>query len=79
MPSVLILNTVPLPKPPSFVVPYRVLPDTVKVAYGVAPSLPVKLCRFVNVCAVNRPGGINPRMAVTRGRRKRFLMQVFMG
>src|SRR6266481_6257354 len=39
------LNTVPEPElPPWFAVPYRVLPDKIKPAYGKAPSLPpVKL------------------------------------
>ena len=50
------LNTVPKPKlPPMRAVPYRVLPDKIKLAYGLAPSLlvrrtpehPVKLYRFV--------------------------------
>jgi hypothetical protein len=46
---VLILNTVPLPAlPPPTAVPYRVLPNKIKPAYGLAPSLlPVKVCRFV--------------------------------
>ena len=34
------LNTVPLPPlPPSVAVPYRVLPDKINPAYGLAPSL----------------------------------------
>src|SRR5437899_2104888 len=49
------LNTVPLPeRPPYCAVPYSVLPDNIKPANGLAPSLlvklgseiPVKLCRF---------------------------------
>src|SRR5664279_2958902 len=56
MPLVLMANTVPLPElPPSTNVPYKVLPDKIKTAYGWAPSLlvklgpvvAVKLCRFV--------------------------------
>src|ERR1017187_8309686 len=58
-PSVLTLNTVPLPElPPDSVVPYKVLPDNIKPATGQAPSVllmlgkepepAVKLCRFVN-------------------------------
>src|SRR5665213_4465163 len=43
------LNTVPLPElPPCAAVPYRVLPDKINPAYGVAPSLGLlilKLCR----------------------------------
>src|SRR5215471_14846564 len=79
VPSVLILNTVPLPKPPSFVVPYKVFPDTVKVAYGVAPSAPIKLCRLVNVCAVTRPVSINPRPAINTSSRDGFLTPAFIG
>src|ERR1035437_8458731 len=50
------LNTVPLPElPPKFAVPYRVLPDKINPASGLAPSLlvervpevAVKPCRFV--------------------------------
>src|ERR1035437_5027667 len=56
VPSVLSLNTVPLPEmPPPHAVPYRVLPDKINPPYGVAPSLfsggepwrTVKLCRGV--------------------------------
>src|ERR1035437_4194670 len=43
VPSVLTPNTVPLPElPPYYAVPYRVLPDTINPAYGVAPSLLIK-------------------------------------
>src|ERR1035441_9889826 len=51
-------NTVPQPLvPPADAVPYRVLPDKIKLATGVAPSLlvksepevAVKLCRFVKL------------------------------
>ena len=43
------LNTVPSPKsPPPDAVPYRVLPDKIKLAKGEAPSLPpLKICRVV--------------------------------
>src|SRR5262245_12395760 len=50
------LNTVPLPEvPPPNAVPYRVLPDKINSAHGLAPSLlgqpsqedAAKLCRFV--------------------------------
>src|ERR1017187_223152 len=41
LPFVLSLNTVP------DVVPYNVLPDKIKLAAGLAPSLLVKLCRVV--------------------------------
>src|SRR5437773_7256654 len=43
------LNTVPSPKsPPPDAVPYRVLPDKIKLAKGVAPSLPpLKSCSVV--------------------------------
>ena len=42
--SVLTLNTVPYELPPNLVVPYKVLPDKIKLATGLAPSLsPVKL------------------------------------
>ena len=48
------LNTVPLPVlPPAYAVPYRVLPDKINPASGLAPSLlgpeerAVKLYRFV--------------------------------
>src|SRR5262245_44747633 len=50
------LNTVPLPEvPPLLVVPYRVLPDKINSAHGLAPSLfgqpsqedAAKLCRVV--------------------------------
>src|SRR6266568_4175271 len=41
-------NTVPLPELPACAaVPYKVLPDKIKPAYGLAPSLAVKLCRLV--------------------------------
>src|SRR5206468_4582530 len=40
VPSVLTLNTVPSPElPPPIAVPYRVLPDKIKPAHGLAPSL----------------------------------------
>src|SRR5213596_2972252 len=43
------LKTVPSPKsPPPYVVPYRVLPDKIKLPKGEAPSLPpLKLCSVV--------------------------------
>src|ERR1039458_7905298 len=41
LPFVLSLNTVPN------VVPYKVLPDKIRLADGLAPSLLVKLCRVV--------------------------------
>ena len=42
------LNIVPLPElPPWLAVPYRVLPDKINPASGFAPSLPMKVCRFV--------------------------------
>src|SRR6266478_3353451 len=58
MPLVLTANTVPWPQlPPPDAVPYRVSPDKSNPAYGLAPSLlvklgsepdvAVKLCRFV--------------------------------
>src|SRR6266478_461836 len=41
VPSALTRNTVPLPElPPPPAVPYSVLPDETKQAYGLAPSLP---------------------------------------
>src|SRR5882672_9404598 len=48
-PSVLTANTVPAPElPPRSAVPYRVLPDKINPAYGLAPSLPpVKLYKAV--------------------------------
>ena|ERR1039458_1637601 len=50
VPSVLTANNVPMPRlPPRFAIPYRVLPDKVNPANGLAPSLlPKKLCRTVN-------------------------------
>jgi len=65
-PSVLRANTVPLPPlPPCAAVPYRVLPDEIKPASGEAPSLLVKLCRVVKVCAIARPVSTKPRPAIT--------------
>src|ERR1017187_3513338 len=47
VPSVLTLNTVPLPpKPPLSVVPYRMVPDKTN-EFGPDPSLELKLCKFV--------------------------------
>ena len=57
VPSVLTANTVPLAElPPRDAVPYKVLPDKIKLACGLAPSLllpvegsiPVKLCNVIN-------------------------------
>src|ERR1017187_7508064 len=40
VPSVLTANTVPFPAlPPPAAVPYKVLSDKIKLAYGLAPSL----------------------------------------
>src|SRR5438552_1916759 len=48
VPSVLTLNTVPLPELPPSAVPYRVLSDKSTPANGLPPSLPpVKICRVV--------------------------------
>src|SRR2546428_5128542 len=48
VPSVLTLNTVPLPELPPSAVPYRVLSDKRTPANGLPPSLPpVKICRVV--------------------------------
>lgn len=48
VPSVLILNSVPLfATPPELAVPYRILPDKNNPARGKVPSMTVKLCRFV--------------------------------
>jgi len=38
----------------------------------------VKLYRFVKVCAVTRPAGNKPKLAINAGRRNRFLMRVFV-
>src|SRR5438309_1996145 len=51
VPSVLTANTVPSPPelPKVAAVPYRVLPDKINPASGLAPSLaPEKVCTFVN-------------------------------
>jgi hypothetical protein len=64
-----------------------VLPDKIRPANGVAPSLlvegvgpevAVKLCRVVKVCAVTRPDGIKPRQAISAGRRNRQWILVFI-
>jgi hypothetical protein len=79
VPSVLTLNTVPLPAvPPPFAVPKSVLPDTINPPYGPAPSVPAKLWRFVKVCAGTRPASIKPTPAVSRGMRNRFLTGILM-
>ena len=58
VPLVLMANSVPEPnKPPLYAVPYRVLPDTIKLPRGLAPSLlvggepevAVKVYRFVKL------------------------------
>src|SRR2546422_929483 len=73
-------KTVPAPElPPVFAVPYRVVPDKINPANGAAPSLPVKLCRVVKVCAATRSDSIKrPRPAINEGRRNGFLMPVFI-
>ena len=72
-------NTVPLlglaALPAAPAVPYRVLFEKIKLACGLAPSLPpVKLYRVVRFCAVSRPASIKPRPAISAGRRNRFLI-----
>src|ERR1043166_105311 len=55
LPSVLILNIVPLSElPPYVVVPYSVLWEITKPASGNPPSVPWKLYKVVKVCAVTR-------------------------
>ena len=54
VPLELMANTVPLPEvsaplPPPYAVPYRVLPDKINPACGLAPSLKAKLCRVVKL------------------------------
>src|SRR5438874_812774 len=52
------LNTVPLPElPPNDVVPYKVLPDKIKLAYGYTPSLlmPVEGSRAVKLYRFAKP------------------------
>src|SRR5207247_9044065 len=74
-PSVLTLNTVPLPElPPDAAVPKSVLLDMINPASGLAPSLPVKLCRVVQVCAITRPAIIKHRPYVSTDRSNAFLM-----
>src|SRR6266446_1180548 len=46
-------------------------------ASGAAPSLPLKLCRVVKVCAVARPAGIKPSPAISAGRRKGVQGQIW--
>src|SRR5712691_7626157 len=54
VPSVLTVNTVPLPEvPPKYVAPYRAPADRIKFDSGEAPSLSVKLCRVVKFCALS--------------------------
>src|SRR2546425_10692358 len=84
VPSVLTANPVPPPElPPVLAVPYRVLPDEINPARGLAPSLlveelsAVKLWRVVKVCAVTGPVSIKPRPATSADGRNRFLMSVF--
>src|SRR5438093_136064 len=58
VPSVFSLNSVPLPPlPPSYAVPYRVLPDRINPADGSAPSLlvPVFVSRAVKLCRLVKP------------------------
>ncbi len=50
------LNTVPLPAlPPPYAVPYTLLPDNIKPADGLAPSLLVPLLSAVKLCRVVKP------------------------
>ena len=52
------LNTVPLPEldaPPTFAVPYSVLPDKTNPACGLAPSLLVELLRAVKLYRFVKP------------------------
>src|SRR2546428_14144153 len=86
VPSVLTANTVPPPEPPPVLaVPYRLVPDEINPARGLAPSALVEelsavtLCRVVKVCAVTGPVSIKPRPATSADGRNRFLMSVFIG
>src|SRR5436190_15543118 len=74
-PSVLIAKTTPqLELPPYFAVPYKVLPDKINPAKGLAPSLlvafdpktEVKEWSAVKVCAGNSPGSVKVISAVRR-------------
>ena len=68
VPSVLTLNTVPLPEPPpKDNVPYRMLLDKSKRPYGTEPSLAEKLCKVVKVCADVRPVNIKLRLTIRAG------------
>ena len=79
VPLVLTAKTVPMREPPpESHAPYRVFPDIINPACGFSPSGPVKLCRFVKVCAAARPANSKPSQAISTGGIYRFLREVFI-